>query len=137
MTSRASFIFTSDRSRIDLDAAYDLLVDTHWAGTLSCAVLHRAATNSLCFGVLDGQRLAGFARVITDHATIAYLTDVVVHADLRGQGLGEWLMERILESPELKGLRRITLLTRDAESLYRRLGFEGGAGSLVYMERRT
>ena len=137
MTSRASFIFTSDRSRIDLDAAYDLLVDTHWAGTLSRAVLHRAATNSLCFGVLDGQRLAGFARVITDHATIAYLTDVVVHADLRGQGLGQWFMERILESPELKGLRRITLLTRDAESLYRRLGIERGAGSLVYMERRT
>src|SRR5882724_5927976 len=116
-------IFTSDRSRIDLDAAYDLLVDTHWAGTLSREVLQRAAANSLCFGVLDGQRLAGFARVITDHATFAYLTDVVVQADLRGQGLGKWFMERILESPELRGLRRITLLTRDAESLYRRLGF--------------
>ena len=137
MTSRGSFTFTSDRSRIDLDAAYDLLVDTHWAGTLSREVLQRAAANSLCFGVLEGGRLAGFARVITDLATFAYLTDVVVHAEFRGQGLGQWFMERILDSPELRGLRRITLLTRDAESLYRRLGFERGAGPLVYMERRS
>jgi N-acetylglutamate synthase-like GNAT family acetyltransferase len=136
MTSRGTFTFTSDRSRIDLDAAYDLLVDTHWAGTLSREVLQRAAANSLCFGVLQSERLAGFARVITDHAMFAYLTDVVVRAELRGQGLGEWFMERILGSPELKGLRRITLLTRDAETLYRRLGFERGAGPLVYMERR-
>jgi len=137
VTSRGSFTFTSDRSRIDLDAAYDLLVDTHWAGTLSREVLQRAAANSLCFGVLEGGRLAGFARVITDLATFAYLTDVVVHAEFRGQGLGQWFMERILDSPELRGLRRITLLTRDAESLYRRLGFERGAGPLVYMERRS
>jgi ribosomal protein S18 acetylase RimI-like enzyme len=137
MTSHASFTFTPDRLRIDLDAAYDLLVDTHWAGTLSREVLQRAAANSLCFGVLQGDRLAGFARVITDLATFAYLTDVVVHAEFRGQGLGQWFMERILDSPELKGLRRITLLTRDAESLYRRLGFERGAVPLIYMERRS
>jgi N-acetylglutamate synthase-like GNAT family acetyltransferase len=137
MTSRGSFTFTSDRSRLDLDAAYQLLVDTHWANTLSPEVLQRAAANSLCFGVLQGERLVGFARVITDLATYAYLTDVVVQADLRGKGLGQWFMERILELPELKGLRRITLLTRDAEDLYRRLGFERGAGPLIYMERRS
>jgi ribosomal protein S18 acetylase RimI-like enzyme len=136
MTSRGPFTFTSDRSRIDLDAAYDLLVETHWAGTLSRDVLERAAANSLCFGALEGERLAGFARVITDHATYAYLTDVVVRGELRGQGVGQWFMERILASPELRGLRRIALLTRDAESLYRRLGFERGAGPLIYMERR-
>src|SRR5262245_8161437 len=137
MISRSSLTFTSDRSRIDLDAAYALLADTHWAATLSREVLERAAANSLCFGMLQGERLAGFARVITDLATFAYLTDVVVHAEFRGQGLGRWFMERILESPDLIGLRRVTLLTRDAESLYRRLGFEPGAGSLVYMERRS
>jgi GNAT superfamily N-acetyltransferase len=137
MTSRGSFTFTSDRSRLDLDAAYQLLVDTHWANTLSPEVLQRAAANSLCFGVLQGERLVGFARVITDLATYAYLTDVVVQADLRGKGLGQWFMERILELPELTGLRRITLLTRDAEDLYRRLGFERGAGPLIYMERRS
>ena len=137
MTSSGSFTFTSDRSRLDLDAAYRLLVDTHWANTLSAEVLERAAANSLCFGVLEGERLVGFARVITDLATYAYLTDVVVHADFRGRGLGQWFMERILELPELRGLRRIALLTRDAENLYRRLGFERGAGPLVYMERRS
>jgi N-acetylglutamate synthase-like GNAT family acetyltransferase len=137
MSSMGDFIFTSDPARIDLDAAYDLLVDTHWAGTLSRKDLQRAAANSLCFGVLHGERLAGFARVITDLATFAYLTDVVVHAEFRGHGLGQWFMECILDSPGLKGLRRVTLLTRDAESLYRRLGFERGAGPLIYMERRS
>lgn len=87
--------------------------------------------------MLQGERLVGFARVITDLATYAYLTDVAVQADLRGKGLGQWFMERILELPELKGLRRITLLTRGAEDLYRRLGFERGAGPLIYMERRS
>ena len=137
MTSHGSFTFTSDRSHIDLDAAYELLVGTHWAGTLSRDVLQRAAANSLCFGVHQGDRLVGFARVITDLATFAYLTDVVVHEEFRRQGLGQWFMERILDSPDLKGLRRITLLTRNAETLYRRLGFERGSSPLVYMERRT
>ena len=136
MISNGEFVFTSDRSRIDLDAAYGLLVDTHWAGTLSREVLERAVANSLCFGVLQGERLVGFARVITDLATYAYLTDVVVHADFRSRGLGLWFMQRVLESPGLQGLRRITLLTRDAEDLYLRLGFERGAGPLIYMERR-
>jgi GNAT superfamily N-acetyltransferase len=136
MISPEEFTFTSDHSRIDLDAAYDLIVDTHWAGTLSREVLQRAAANSLCFGVLHGERLVGFARVITDLATYAYLTDVVVHAEYRGRGLGRWFMERVLDVPGLKGLRRITLLTRDAESLYRRLGFDRGADPLIYMERR-
>ena len=79
----------------------------------------------------------GFARVITDLATFAYLTDVVVHEEFRKQGLGQWFMECILDSPDLKGLRRITLLTRNAEKLYQRLGFERGSGQLVYMERRS
>ena len=95
MTSHGSFTFTSDRSHIDLDSAYELLVGTHWAGTLSRDVLQRAAANSLCFGVHQGDRLVGFARVITDLATFAYLTDVVVHEEFRGQGLGQWFMERI------------------------------------------
>jgi ribosomal protein S18 acetylase RimI-like enzyme len=133
---KIELIFTSDRSRIDLDAAYDLLASTHWAGTLSPDVLRRAVANSLCFAVLHGERLVGFARVITDLATYAYLTDVVVHPDYRGQGLGEWFMESVLRSPGLRGLRRIALLTRDAESLYRRLGFERGAAPLIYMEKR-
>lgn len=136
MISNGEFVFTSDRSRIDLGAAYDLLADTHWADTLSRDVLERAAANSLCFGVLHGERLVGFGRVITDLATYAYLTDVVVHADFRGRGLGLWFMQCVLESPGLQGLRRITLLTRDAEHLYQRLGFERGAGPLIYMERR-
>lgn len=136
MIGQDDFTFVSDRERIDLDAAYRLLVDTHWAATLSPEVLRRAADNSLCFGVLSGDRLVGFARVITDQATYAYLTDVVVDHQYRSRGLGLWFMARVLDAPEFKGLRRITLLTRDAEPLYRKLGFKRGAGPLVYMERR-
>jgi N-acetylglutamate synthase-like GNAT family acetyltransferase len=136
MKGQDELTFVSDRERIDLDAAYRLLVDTHWAATLSPEVLRRAAEHSLCFGVLRGERLVGFARVITDQATYAYLTDVVVDPDYRGRGLGLWFMGRVLDAPEFKGLRRVTLLTRDAEHLYRKLGFEPGAGPLIYMERR-
>jgi N-acetylglutamate synthase-like GNAT family acetyltransferase len=136
MNWQDEFTLTSDPARIDLDAAYELLAETHWAGTLSREVLRRAAENSLCFAVLRGERLVGFARIITDHATYAYLTDVVVDEEYRGRGLGLWFMGRVLDAPELQGLRRITLLTRDAEGLYRRLGFERGAGPLIYMERR-
>lgn len=137
MTGQDEFTFVSERERIDLDAAHRLLADTHWAASLSPEVLQRAAEHSLCFGVLSGERLVGFARVITDRATYAYLTDVVVDPEYRGRGLGLWFMGRVLDAPELEGLRRITLLTRDAEHLYRRLGFERGAGPLVYMERRS
>ena len=129
-------MFTSDRSRIDLDAAYALLAHTHWADTLTRDTLERAAASSLCFGILHGERLVGFTHVITDLATYGYLTDVVVHADFRRRGLGLWFMQRVLESPGLQGLRRIALLTRDAEDLYQRLGFERGVGPLIYMERR-
>jgi N-acetylglutamate synthase-like GNAT family acetyltransferase len=136
MMGQDDFTFVSDPAQIDLDAAYRLLIDTHWAASLSFEVLRRAAEHSLCFAVLSGEKLVGFARVITDQATYAYLTDVVVDPEYRGRGVGLWFMGRVLDVPELKGLRRITLLTRDAEHLYRRLGFEQGAGPLVYMERR-
>jgi GNAT superfamily N-acetyltransferase len=137
MIGQDEYTFVSDRERIDLDAAYRLLVDTHWAANLSPEVLRRGAEHSLCFGVLSGERLVGFARVITDRATYAYLTDVVVDAEFRGRGLGLWFMGRVLDEPEFTGLRRIALLTRDAEHLYRKLGFEPGAGPLIYMERRS
>jgi N-acetylglutamate synthase-like GNAT family acetyltransferase len=76
----------------------------------------------------------GFGRAVTDRATYAYLTDVVIHPDYRGRGLGRWLIESILAHPDLQGLRRIALVTRDGEQLYRQLGFSAGSGALTYME---
>jgi ribosomal protein S18 acetylase RimI-like enzyme len=99
-------------------------------------VLERAVANSLCFGMYDGHELIGFARVITDYCTYAYLTDVILAARYRGRGLGKWLTEATVAHPDMKGLRRISLLTRDAMGLYSQYGFTTDTRGLVYMERR-
>src|SRR5262249_4483609 len=126
---------TTDRGLIPVDAAFGLLKTTHWAADLSRDVLERAMENSLCFGALRSCELVGFARVITDRATYASLTDVVIAADLRGQGIRRWMIELILDHPDLQNLRRVTLLTRDGAEFYSGLGFTAGAGDLTYMER--
>lgn len=134
---RGGLVITTDRRRIDPPAVLDLLRTTFWAQDLELAVLARAIQNSVSFSLFDErERLAGFGRVITDLATYAYWTDVVVAARSRGQGMGRWLSECMLAHPELQGLRRIALLTRDAVDLYAGVGFQEGAGGLTYMERR-
>jgi ribosomal protein S18 acetylase RimI-like enzyme len=133
---RGQYLITTDRHRIDLDGALALLSDTHWGGSLTRDVLARAVANSLAFGLLEHDRVVGFGRAVTDLATYAYLTDVVVARAQRGQGLGRWLVECMLAHPELQGLRRVALLTRDARALYEHLGFVADAGDRTYMERR-
>src|SRR5262249_37708121 len=122
---------TTNQELIPVDAAHSLLKTTHWAAGLSRETLARAMLNSLCFGVLRECDLIGFARVITDRATYAYLTDVVIAAEHRGQGVGRWLVECILDHPDLQNLRRVTLLTRDGAELYANLGFTAGSGDLI------
>jgi len=133
---RDAFVITTDRRRIDPQAALDLLRTTFWAQDMELGVLARAIQNSVSFALFEGERLAGFGRAITDLATYAYWTDVVVAAADRGQGLGRWLSECMLAHPELQGLRRVALLTRDAADLYTGVGFQEGPGVLTYMERR-
>ena len=134
---RGAFIISTDRSRIDPEAALSLLRTTFWAQDMDLEVLARAIQNSVSFGLFEGERLVGFGRVITDLATYAYWTDVVVADRDRGRGLGRWLSECMLAHPELQGLRRVALLTRDAAELYTRVGFSEGPGVLTYMERRS
>lgn len=133
---RAGYVVTTNRVRIPLDQALGLLRSAYWAANLTGETLARAMENSLCFGLLRADRLIGIARVVTDRATYAYLTDVVLAPELRGQGLGRWLMQCVLEHPDLQDLRRFTLLTGDAAALYEEFGFTSGAGGLVYMELR-
>jgi GNAT superfamily N-acetyltransferase len=132
---RGEIIISTDRARIDADAALALLQTTHWAGEMSRETLVRAITNSVCFGVY-GPELIGLGRVVTDLATYAYWTDVVIAPTHRGQGLGRWLSDCMLAHPELQGLRRVALLTRDAADLYAHVGFSEGPGPLIYMERK-
>ena len=133
---RDGLVITTDRRRIDPDAVLELLRTTFWAREMKGEVLARAIQNSVCFALLDGTILAGFGRVVSDLATYAYWTDVVILSSYRGRGLGRWLSECMQAHPDLQGLRRVALLTRDAAELYRGIGFTEGPGPLVYMERR-
>ena len=133
---REPFSISSDRARLDLDATLRLLHITRWAETLTSQVLERAVANSVCFGVYTDNRQIGFGRVISDLATYAYLTDFVIEESYRGQGLGKWLVECVLAHPDFQHLRRIALVTMNAQRLYEPFGFTEGSGTLVYMERR-
>ena len=132
---RGECAVTTDRRQIDLHSALRLLRGTSWGGGLTLAVLERASANSVCFGLHEGQALIGFARAVSDLATYAYLTDVVIDEARRGQGLGRWLLECVLAHPDFQNLRRISLLISDAQSLYLPFGFEIGPGTKTYMER--
>lgn len=115
---------TTDRARIDVDAVHRFLSEkSYWAKGIPRAVVARSIEHSLCFAALDEGALAGFTRVITDRATFAYLADVFVVASHRGRGIGKELMRSVMAHPELQGIRRWHLVTRDAHALYARFGF--------------
>ena len=117
------FEISTDPSRIDIAAVHSFLTASYWAQGVPLKTVTRSIHNSLCFGISRGIELAGFARVITDRATFAYLADVFVVESFRGRGLSKWLMQCIFAHPELQGLRRWSLITRDAHKLYRQFGF--------------
>ena len=133
---RGTLCLSTDRRRLDHSAVLALLRTTAWGGSLTPAILARAIENSICFAVFDGQTLIAFARAVTDLATYAYWTDVVVAERHRKRGIGRWLSETMLSHPQLQGLRRVSLVTRDATGLYAELGFTRGSGSLTHMEYR-
>lgn len=132
---QGEFTVSTDRIRLDHDAVYAELRATHWGPKVTRALLERSIVDSLAFGLYRGGEQVGFARVVTDRSTYGYLTDVYVAEPRRNQGLGEWLVRCIVAHPDLQGLRRLTLLTHDAASLYERVGFRRGSGDALYMER--
>ncbi len=134
--TRGTFLISSDRARLDLEATLRLLHNTPWGETMLLCVLERAVANSVCFGVYTEERQIGFGRVVSDLATYAYLTDFVIEDSYRGQGLGKWLVECVLSHPDFQNLRRTSLVTMSAQRLYEPFGFTEGSGSLVYMEKR-
>jgi ribosomal protein S18 acetylase RimI-like enzyme len=133
---RGDLILTTDRSRLDIDAVLVMLQASHWGGAVTREILARSVENSVCVGVYRGDEQLAFARAVTDLATYAYLTDVIVSPSARGSGLGSWMVETFLAHPDLQGLRRITLLTRDAQGLYERFGFSTKMPASTYMEIR-
>ncbi|MFL6057368.1 MAG: GNAT family N-acetyltransferase [Rubrobacteraceae bacterium] len=133
---RDGYLISTDASMVDLEAIHSYLSRSYWAAGVPEDVVRRSIENSLCFGVYRGEEQAGFARVVTDRATFAYLADVFVLEEHRGRGIGKWLVEVILSHPDLQGLRRWMLATRDAHDLYRRYAFTELARPGIFMERK-
>jgi GNAT superfamily N-acetyltransferase len=129
--SDTALVITTDSSRLDLDVVHGFLATSYWAAGIPREIVERAVRHSLCFGAFDGDRQVGFARVISDYATYAYISDVFVVPSHRGRGVGKQLMAAIMTYPDLQGLRRWTVFTRDAHGLYRQFGF----GEPRYPER--
>jgi GNAT superfamily N-acetyltransferase len=122
--TKGQFTISTDKARLDLPMIQRFLVEeSYWAQERSEEQTRTAIENSICFGVYEGERQIGFARVVSDKATFAYLGDVFILEEFRGKGLSKWLMEVIVSHPELQGLRRWVLATRDAHGLYEQFEF--------------
>jgi GNAT superfamily N-acetyltransferase len=132
---KGEFVISTDDQRLDLDLVYGFLTQSYWARGIPREVVARSIENSLCFGVYCDAKQVGFARVISDYATYAYIADVFVLESYRGHGLGKWLMECIMRHPGLQGLRRWSLATRDAHGLYAQFAFTPLRAPERYMER--
>ncbi len=120
---RGEYTISTDKSRLDIGVIHSFLDISYWAAGRSVETIRRSIENSIPFGLYKGDQQVGFARVITDYATFAWIADVFVLEPHRGQGLSKWLMEVIISHPELQGFRRWVLATKDAHELYRKFGF--------------
>lgn len=136
MTINDNYRISSDQSEMDIKAIHDFVSRSYWAEGIPLDRLEKAIRHSLCFGVFhtNEEEQVGFARMITDYATFAYLADVYVLEAHRGKGLSKFLMEAIMSYPELQGLRRICLATANAHGLYEKYGFTELSKPELFME---
>lgn len=133
--TRGEFRVSTDPAELDREVIHRFLAGTYWARNRPRETMEKAILHSLCFGVYCGQDQVGFARAITDYATFAYMADVFVLEGYRGKGLGKWLVQSMLDHPELKKIRRWSLLTQDAHGLYAKCGFTPAVHPGDAMER--
>ncbi len=132
--TRGEYEISTDRNRLNLAMIHGFLTTSYWAAGVTVGVVKRSIDHSLCFGLYHNGTQVGFGRVITDFATTAYVADIFVIEAERGKGLGDWLVETIINHPDLDGLRLWFLGTRDAHGLYEKHGFKKVAGTGI-MER--
>jgi GNAT superfamily N-acetyltransferase len=122
--SKDEYLVSTNSSLLNVELIHDYLSrQSYWAKDIPLEVVEKSISNSLCFGLYHDQQQIGFARLVTDKATFAYLADVFVLEEYRGKGLSKWVMEVIQSHPELQGLRRWMLGTRDAHGLYEQFGW--------------
>ncbi len=122
-TAKDQFTITTEKEKLDIEFIHSFLTRSYWAEGISKELIERSVNGALCFGLFENDTQIGFARMITDKATFAYLADVFIIEEYRGRGLSKWLMEVIMAHPSLQGLRRMMLATRDAHRLYEKFGF--------------
>ena len=122
---QGEFTITDRSEDLDVETIHNFLRESYWAKGIPRVIVEKGINNSLCFGLYHNSKQIGFGRVISDHATFAYLADVFVVHTYRGRGLGKWLVSCVLTHPELQGLRRWLLATLDAHGLYEQNGFVG------------
>ncbi|WP_282609955.1 GNAT family N-acetyltransferase [Pelagibius sp. Alg239-R121] len=135
---RDEYWLTTDSTVFDMDVLFRFISEeSYWARGIPRSTFDKALRNSLSFGLFDGEHQIGFARVVSDFATMAYLGDVFIRDDYRGRGLSKWMMECILSHPDLLGLRRWMLATADAHELYRKFGFTPLRAPEKFMERHN
>jgi GNAT superfamily N-acetyltransferase len=132
--SKNDYEISTDPARIDAVMVHEFLTNSYWAKGIPLETVQRSIENSIAFGVYHGQQLVGFARIISDLATFAYLADVFILPSHRGRGLSRWLMECIVGHPDLQGLRRWMLGTQDAHGLYAKYGFTAVQSPEIWME---
>ena len=120
---KGRLLVSTDKTMLDLDVIHDYLSRSYWSANVPREIVARSLEHAICFGVYDGQTQVGFARVISDYATFAYLSDMFILEAHQRQGLGKWLLACIIAHPDLHGLRRWMLVTSDAQGLYERYGF--------------
>jgi len=130
---------TTDKNEMDIDAVHHYLSHSYWAENVPKVVVTKAIENSLCFGVLlkevsGEENQVGFARLITDYTTFAYLADVYILEEHRGKGLSKQMLKQIIQHPQLQGLRRMMLATRDAHGLYEQFGFTALTDQKMFMQ---
>jgi GNAT superfamily N-acetyltransferase len=133
---RENYRVSTDHESIDVEMVWRFLRESYWAANIPRLTVERAISGSMPFGLYHASRQIGFARVISDMATFEYLADVFVLDEFRNKGLGQWLIQVIMEHPDLSGIRRWSLATRDAHELYAKFGFTPLRDPSVFMERR-
>jgi len=121
--AKNQFTITTEKAKFDVEFIHSFLTHSYWAEGISKEIIKRSIEGALCFGVFENDKQIGFARMITDKATFAYLADVFIIEEYRGRGLSKWLLEVIMSHPSLQGLRRVMLATKDAHGLYEKFGF--------------
>ena len=122
--SQSGFSLSNDRAKLNIGTICGFLARSHWAAKRPRALIEKSIAHSLCYGIYEGLQQVGFARLVTDYATYAYLCDVFIDEAYRGRGLSKWLMTCIMKNPDLAQLRRFTLATKDAHGLYAKYGFK-------------